>query len=66
MFYIIYLERESFTKFELRLVQMDSEWLTVPDTEYESVVTMSSYEFARICKEMSAISETGEHKFYFL
>ena len=38
---------------------LDSEQLGIPETEYSSIVTMSSTEFTRICREMSQISETG-------
>ena len=51
-------KNEKYSEFNLNLLSLDSEQLAVPDTEYGSVVTMSSYEFARICKEMSQISET--------
>ena len=32
--------------------------MVIPDTEYCSIVTMSSFEFARICKFMNLVSNT--------
>ena len=39
-------------------MQLDSEQLGIPDTEYSSVVTLSSADFARICKELSNLAES--------
>jgi len=44
--------------FNLNLLTIDSEQLSIPETEYSSIVTMSSAEFTRICREMSQINET--------
>lgn len=41
-------------------MSLDSESLGIPDTEYSSIIEMSSSEFSRICKELSSISETVE------
>lgn len=41
-------------------MSLDSESLGIPDTDYSSVIEMSSAEFSRICKELSSISETVE------
>lgn len=40
-------------------MSLDSESLGIPETEYSSIIEMSSSEFARICKELNQISETG-------
>jgi proliferating cell nuclear antigen len=40
------------------LITIDSEHLGIPDTQYGSVVTMSSSEFTRICRELYQLSET--------
>lgn len=40
-------------------MSLDSESLGIPETDYSSVIEMSSGEFSRICKELSSISETG-------
>jgi len=49
---------EKVSDFNLNLLTIDSEQLSIPETEYSSIVTMSSAEFTRICREMSQISET--------
>ncbi|KAL4426763.1 hypothetical protein ABPG74_006541 [Tetrahymena malaccensis] len=48
------------SEFSLNLMSLDSESLGIPDTDYSSVIQMSSAEFSRICKELSSISETVE------
>jgi hypothetical protein len=42
-------------------MDIDSEHLGIPDTEYSAVVKMPSNEFARICKDLSSIGDTGTH-----
>jgi len=37
---------------------IDSEQFMIPENQYDSHLTMSSGEFARICREMSQITET--------
>jgi proliferating cell nuclear antigen len=49
---------QKFTEFGLNLITLDQEHLTIPETEYSSVVTMNSGEFSRICKELSQLSES--------
>ncbi len=44
--------------FTLSLITIDSEHLGIPDTNYSSIVTMSSSEFTRICRELYSLSET--------
>jgi len=46
------------SEFNLNLLTIDSEQLSIPETEYSSIVTMNSAEFTRICREMSQINET--------
>lgn len=46
------------SEFALNLINIDSEQLGIPETEYSSIVTMPTSEFSRICKELSQISET--------
>ena len=42
----------------MSLITIDTEHLGIPDTKYNSFVTMSSSEFSRICRELYAINET--------
>jgi len=44
--------------FALKLMDIDSEHLGIPDTEYKCVIKMSAGEFQRICREMSIIGDT--------
>jgi proliferating cell nuclear antigen len=40
-------------------MDIDSEHLGIPDTEYCATVTMPAGEYARICKDLSSIGDTG-------
>jgi len=42
----------------LNLLTLEAESLGIPDTEYPTTIRMSSSEFTRVCKELSALSET--------
>lgn len=44
--------------FSLKLMDIDSEHLGIPDTEYQCVVKMQAAEFQRICREISIIGDT--------
>jgi proliferating cell nuclear antigen len=54
----INLEHKKVSDFYLSLITIDSEHLGIPDTQYSSIITMSSNEFTRICRELYALSET--------
>merc|ERR1712086_878711 len=43
---------------ELKLMDIDSEHLGIPDTDYQAVIKMSSAEFQRICRDLSSIGDT--------
>jgi proliferating cell nuclear antigen len=44
--------------FELKLMDIDSEHLGIPDTEYKSKVKMPAAEFQRICRDLSILGDT--------
>jgi len=44
--------------FSLKLMEIDSEHLGIPDTEYKCIVKMSSNEFQRIIREMAVMGDT--------
>jgi len=44
--------------FELKLMDIDSDVLGIPDTEYKAVVKMSSTEFQRICRDLTILGDT--------
>ena len=62
-YYIIYnclciLESKKTCEFELSLINIEQEHLGIPDTKYNSIVTLSSGEFSKICRELYSINET--------
>lgn len=52
-------DQERISDFEMKLMDIDSEHLGIPETAYEAIVRMPSAEFARICKDLSTIGDTG-------
>lgn len=44
--------------FELKLMDIDSEHLDIPDTKFECTVEMPSGEFQRICRDLAVIGDT--------
>ena len=46
------------TEFSLNLISLDVEHLSIPETDYSSLITINSGEFAKICKELQALSES--------
>eukprot|EP00164_Ancoracysta_twista_P001915 GFYU01002514.1.p1 GENE.GFYU01002514.1~~GFYU01002514.1.p1 ORF type:complete len:260 (-),score=96.57 GFYU01002514.1:314-1093(-) len=51
-------ETEKIADFELKLMDIDSEHLGIPDTEYKAVVRMPAAEFQRICRDLTTLGET--------
>jgi hypothetical protein len=51
--------QDRISDFELKLMDIDSEHLGIPDERYSSVVKMPSTEFQRICKDLSSIGDTS-------
>lgn len=46
------------TEFAMNLITLDVEHLSIPDTEYSSLITINSGEFSKICKELQSLSES--------
>lgn len=44
--------------FSLKLMDIDSEHLGIPETEYSANIRMPSSEYARICKDLASIGDT--------
>ena len=40
-------------------MDIDSEHLGIPDTQYETIVRMPAAEFQRICRDMNMIGDSG-------
>lgn len=51
--------QDKIADFEMKLMDIDSEHLGIPEAEYHAIVKMPSAEFARICKDLSSIGDTG-------
>ncbi|KAJ7594104.1 proliferating cell nuclear antigen, N-terminal domain-containing protein [Mycena floridula] len=45
-------------EYDIKLMDIDSDTLGIPDTEYEARVTMPSAEFARIVRDLSQLGES--------
>ncbi|XP_020243736.1 proliferating cell nuclear antigen-like [Asparagus officinalis] len=50
--------QDRISDFEMKLMDIDSEHLGIPDAEYQAIVRMPSSEFSRICKDLSSIGDT--------
>jgi len=46
------------TEFSLNLISLDIEHLSIPETEYSSLITINSNEFSKICKELVQLSDS--------
>lgn len=51
--------QDKIADFEMKLMDIDSEHLGIPEAEYHAIVRMPSAEFARICKDLASIGDTG-------
>lgn len=51
-------KKDRISEFELKLMDIDSEHLGIPDTHYKCVVKMPSAEFQRIVREISILGDT--------
>merc|ERR1719334_2487693 len=51
-------DEDKVSHFSLKLMEIDSEHLGIPDTEYKTVVSMSSAEFQRICRDLAVLGDT--------
>ncbi|KAL5973540.1 hypothetical protein ACLOJK_030191 [Asimina triloba] len=51
-------KQDKIADFEMKLMDIDSEHLGIPDAEYHAIVRMPSAEFARICKDLGSIGDT--------
>ena len=49
---------ERTTEFQLNLISLDVDHLTIPATEYSSVVAINAGEFSKICRELYSLNET--------
>jgi len=45
-------------EYDMKLMDIDTDALGIPDTEYDATVTMPANEFARICRDLSQLGES--------
>ena len=50
--------QEKKTEFSLNLITLDSEHLGIPETTYTSEISMNSFDFTKLCRELHQLSET--------
>eukprot|EP00850_Spirogloea_muscicola_P005211 SM000023S07667 [mRNA] locus=s23:769223:770609:- [translate_table: standard] len=50
--------QDRISDFEMKLMDIDSEHLGIPETEYDALIRMPSAEFLRICRDLSTIGDT--------
>ncbi|KAL8569541.1 hypothetical protein ACOMHN_002087 [Nucella lapillus] len=50
--------QEKVSDYEMKLIDLDTEHLGIPDTEYSTVVKLPSAEFQRICRDLSQIGDS--------
>ena len=53
-------ESDRLSEYDIKLMDIDQEHLGIPETEYAATITMPSAEFQRICRDLMALSESGE------
>ena len=47
------------SEYDIKLMDIDQEHLGIPETEYAATIAMPATEFQRICRDLSALSESG-------
>lgn len=52
-------ESDRISEYDIKLMDIDQEHLSIPVTEYCASVTLPSSEFQRICRDLSLLSESG-------
>lgn len=52
--------QERLSEFDLKLMDIDSEHLGIPDNEYDATVKLPSSEFQRIVKDLATLGDTVE------
>jgi len=50
--------QERVSNFELKLMDIDTDQLGIPDTQYQCVIKIPSTQFQRICRDLGAIGDT--------
>jgi len=50
--------QDKISDFELKLMEIESDVLGIPDTEYKAVIKMPASEFQRICRDLTILGDT--------
>ena len=61
-------EKDRISEYDIKLMDIDQEHLGIPETDYAASITLPSTEFQRICRDLSAMSESGSSftKYFYL
>ncbi|KAK5729877.1 proliferating cell nuclear antigen [Elasticomyces elasticus] len=51
-------DSDRISEYDIKLMDIDQEHLGIPDTEYAATISMPSSEFQRICRDLTALSES--------
>jgi len=51
-------KQDKISDFEMKLMDLDSEVLGIPDQEYQAIVSLPAFEFQRICRDMTNFGDT--------
>lgn len=54
-------ESDRLSEYDIKLMDIDQEHLGIPETDYAATIEMPSVEFQRICRDLVALSESGEN-----
>ena len=55
-------EKNSITNYKLNLMDLNEEQISIPPAAFESIITLPSSDFQKICRDMSNLSDTIEIK----
>ncbi|KAJ4345216.1 proliferating cell nuclear antigen [Didymosphaeria variabile] len=50
--------QDRISEYDIKLMDIDQEHLGIPETDYSAMITMPAAEFQRICRDLSALSES--------
>ena len=64
-FIIESLSGEKVSEYEMKLIDIDSENLGIPDQDYDAIVKLPSNELQRICRDLSQLSDSSEFSFKY-
>jgi len=51
-------KQSKISEFELKLLEIDTDALGIPETEYQAVIKMPAGEFQRICRDLTILGDT--------